>query len=39
VGEERLLADKKERFRDIAYDNGMLYTVTDGGNLYRISKE
>jgi glucose/arabinose dehydrogenase len=39
VGEERLLADKKERFRDIAYDNGMLYAVTDAGNLYRISKK
>lgn len=39
VGEERLLADKKERFRDVAYDNGMLYTITDGGNLYRISRE
>lgn len=39
VGEERLLADKQERFRDVAYYNGMLYTVTDGGNLYRISKQ
>lgn len=39
VGEERLLADKKERFRDVAYYNGMLYAVTDGGNLYRVSKE
>jgi glucose/arabinose dehydrogenase len=39
VGEERLLADKKERFRDVAYFNGMLYAVTDGGNLYRISKK
>jgi glucose/arabinose dehydrogenase len=39
VGEERLLADKQERFRDVAYYNGMLYTVTDGGNLYRISKK
>ncbi len=38
VGEERLLADKNERFRDIAYHNGMLYAVTDGGSLYRISK-
>lgn len=38
VGEERLLADKKERFRDVAYYNGMLYTVTDSGILYRISK-
>ena len=39
VGEERLLADKKERFRDVAYFNGMLYAVTDAGNLYRISKK
>ena len=38
VGEERLLADEKERFRDVAYYNGMLYTVTDSGILYRISK-
>ena len=39
VGEERLLDDKKERFRDVAYFNGMLYAVTDGVNLYRISKK
>jgi len=39
VGEERLLDDKKERFRDVAYFNGMLYAVTDGGNLYKISKK
>lgn len=39
VGEERLLDDKKERFRDVTYFNGMLYAVTDGGNLYRISKK
>ena len=39
VGEERLLEDKKERFRDVAYFNGMLYAVTDGGNLYRVSKK
>jgi len=39
TGEERLLADKKERFRDVAYDNGMLFTVTDNGSLYRISKK
>ncbi len=39
VGEERLLDDKRERFRDIAYFNGMLYTVTDNGNMYRISKK
>ena len=39
VGEERLLTDKKERFRDVAYFNGMLYTVTDNGNMYKISKQ
>ncbi|MDZ4794214.1 MAG: PQQ-dependent sugar dehydrogenase [Bacteroidota bacterium] len=39
VGEERLLADKNERFRDVANSNGMLYAVTDGGNLYRVSKK
>jgi glucose/arabinose dehydrogenase len=39
IGEERLLEDKKERFRDVAYHKGMLYAVTDNGNLYRISKQ
>ncbi len=39
VGEERLLTDKNERFRDITYLNGMLYTITDDGNVYRISKK
>lgn len=39
VGEERLLEDKNERFRDVAYSNGILYAVTDGGSLYRVSKQ
>ncbi len=39
VGEERLLADEGERFRDVAYHNNKLYAVTDGGKLYRISKK
>ena len=39
VGEERLLEDLKERFRDIACINGVLYALTDGGDLYRISKK
>ena len=39
VGEERLLEDKKERFRDVVYLNGKLYAVTDGGNMYKISKK
>ncbi|MFT3747679.1 MAG: PQQ-dependent sugar dehydrogenase [Agriterribacter sp.] len=37
VAEERLMADKNERVRDIAnHPNGSLYAVTDEGNLYRI---
>ncbi len=40
VGEERLLEDKGERFRDMAEGiDGALYTVTDGGKLYKISKK
>lgn len=39
VGEERLLEDKKERIRDVAYFNQMLYVVTDSGTLYRISRQ
>jgi glucose/arabinose dehydrogenase len=40
VGEERLLEDKGERFRDLVEGkDGALYTVTDGGNLYKISKK
>ncbi len=39
VGEERLLEDKNQRFRDIAYFDGMLFAVTDQGNLYRIKKK
>src|SRR5204863_7245722 len=38
VGEERLLTGKQERYRDLAYYNGMLYAITDSGNMYRISK-
>ncbi|HBK31361.1 MAG TPA: glucose dehydrogenase [Porphyromonadaceae bacterium] len=40
VGEERLLADEGQRFRDITEGNdGALYAVTDEGNLYRIRKK
>lgn len=39
VGEERIMEDKRERVRDIAYANGMLYAVTDSGNMYRISRD
>jgi len=38
VGEESLLTDKKERIRDVTQFNGMLYAVTDGGIMFRISK-
>ena len=38
VGEERLLADKQQRFRDVAYFNGKLYAVTDNGKLFCIQK-
>ncbi|MCJ8152984.1 PQQ-dependent sugar dehydrogenase [Chryseobacterium sp. SSA4.19] len=40
IGEERLLLDQKERFRDVL--NGMdghLYGITDSGKLYKISKK
>ncbi len=37
VGEERLMADKNERVRDVTnHPNGSIYAVTDSGNLYRI---
>ncbi|KAA6440890.1 PQQ-dependent sugar dehydrogenase [Dyadobacter flavalbus] len=37
VGEERLLADQNQRFRDITQgSDGALYAITDGGRLYRI---
>jgi glucose/arabinose dehydrogenase len=39
VGEERLLADKNQRIRDVAYWNNMLYAITDDGDIYRISKQ
>jgi len=39
VGEERLLADESQRFRDITQGkDGALYAVTDQGRLYRIGK-
>jgi glucose/arabinose dehydrogenase len=39
VGEERLLADEGQRFRDITQGkDGALYAVTDNGRLYRIGK-
>jgi aldose sugar dehydrogenase len=40
TGEERLLASEGQRFRDITQGkDGALYTVTDGGRLYRIAKK
>jgi len=38
VGEERLLTDKNERFRDVTCSNGILYAISDVGNIYRINK-
>ena len=40
VGEERLLSDERQRFRDVAEGNdGSLYAITDSGRLYRIFKK
>lgn len=40
IGEERLLADQKERFRDVLDGmDGNLYAVTDSGKLYKISEK
>lgn len=36
-GEERLLSELGERFRDITVgQDGALYTITDSGKLYRL---
>ncbi len=40
IGEERLLAKEGQRFRDIKQgNNGELFTITDGGKLYKISRK
>jgi aldose sugar dehydrogenase len=40
VGEERLLEDEDQRFRDITQGtDGALYAITDGGRLYRIDRK
>jgi glucose/arabinose dehydrogenase len=40
TGEERLLSEEKQRFRDVKQGiDGALYAVTDGGRLYRIGKK
>lgn len=39
IGEERLLENENQRFRDITVGiDGALYTITDMGRLYRIGK-
>jgi len=40
VGEERLLEDQNERFRDVlgSHSNESLYAITDSGKIFRISK-
>ncbi len=39
IGEERLLASERQRFRDITQGpDGALYAITDGGRLYRIDR-
>ena len=39
VGEERLLADEKQRFRSVIEGkDGALYAITDEGRLYRLGK-
>ena len=39
VGEERLLEDKGQRIRDVAYMDNMLFVITDDGDIYRIAKK
>jgi glucose/arabinose dehydrogenase len=40
VGEERLLAGEKQRFRDVTEGkDGALYAITDMGRLYKIAKK
>ncbi len=40
VGEERLLDDQYQRFRDVTQGNdGALYAITDQGRLYRVFKK
>jgi aldose sugar dehydrogenase len=40
VGEEMILADEGQRFRDVVQGkDGALYSVTDAGRFYRIAKK
>ena len=40
VGEERLLTEEEQRFRDVTQGtDGALYAITDQGRLYRVAKK
>jgi len=39
VGEERIMADKNERIRDVVYLNEKLFAVTDTGKLLVVKKK
>ena len=39
VGEERLLTDKNQRFRDVTYMDNILFAISDDGDIYRIEKK
>lgn len=40
AGEERLLADEGQRFRDVAVGiDGKLYAITDQGRFYQVGKK
>lgn len=40
IGEERLLANEGQRFRDITEDKqGNLFAITDSGKIYKIAKK
>jgi glucose/arabinose dehydrogenase len=39
VGEERLLTDKNQRFRDVTYSDNILYAITDDGDIYRVGRQ
>ena len=40
VGEERLLQDQNQRFRDITQgSDNALYAITDAGRLYKIDRQ
>jgi glucose/arabinose dehydrogenase len=40
AGEERLLANEGQRFRDITQGkDGALYAITDEGRMYKIAKK